>query len=200
MTKRKGDWRQTYTGRQYWPLDPRASDVCAEDIAHHLSQMVRYAGAARRFYSIAEHSVGVMALVACEMRRRKDYWPPALLFALLHDGSEAYCQDIIRPIKYEPEMAHYLKIEALNSAAINEHFGDFEGQTCAEWAHVIKLADNAMLTVERALLLLPTQDEWRLPEVPPVMLADGMTFLEGRPTLPAEQAKALFLDMLDRLA
>lgn len=28
---RIGDWLQTYTGRQFWPLDPRADEVDAED-------------------------------------------------------------------------------------------------------------------------------------------------------------------------
>ena len=54
---RKGGWIQTYTGRQFWPMDPRSHEVFIEDIAHSLSMMCRYAGHCERFYSVAEHSI-----------------------------------------------------------------------------------------------------------------------------------------------
>src|ERR1700693_75116 len=54
---RKGDWIQTFTGRQFWPLDPRPEEVCIEDIAHGLSNECRFAGQCRSFYSVAQHSV-----------------------------------------------------------------------------------------------------------------------------------------------
>lgn len=28
--QRKGNWMQTYTGLQFWSLDPRVEDVCIE--------------------------------------------------------------------------------------------------------------------------------------------------------------------------
>ncbi len=42
--ERYGDWIQTYTGKQFWPLDPRPEDVDIEDIANALSNLGRYAG------------------------------------------------------------------------------------------------------------------------------------------------------------
>lgn len=36
---RIGDWMQTYTGRQFWPIDPRPEEIEIEDIAHALSMM-----------------------------------------------------------------------------------------------------------------------------------------------------------------
>lgn len=40
---RHGDWMQTFTGRQFWPLDPDAASIDIEDIAHALSMQCRYA-------------------------------------------------------------------------------------------------------------------------------------------------------------
>lgn len=61
---RVGDWMQTYSGRQYCPLDPRAEEVDDEDIAHHLGMICRYCGACRRFYSVAEQQARVDAALA----------------------------------------------------------------------------------------------------------------------------------------
>lgn len=31
---RHGDWMQTVSGRQFWPMDPRPQEIHIEDIAH----------------------------------------------------------------------------------------------------------------------------------------------------------------------
>lgn len=87
--ERKGDWMQTYTGRKFWPLNPRAEEVYIEDIAHSLALSCRFNGHCKVFYSIAQHSVLVSQIVK----------PTQQLIALLHDSAEAYLGDIIRPIK-----------------------------------------------------------------------------------------------------
>jgi hypothetical protein len=61
-----GNWIQTFTGRQYWPLDPREGDVYIEDIAHALSLQCRFTGHCRSFYSVAEHCVRVSHVVPSE--------------------------------------------------------------------------------------------------------------------------------------
>lgn len=66
MTAKHGDdstWIQTFTGRQFWPLDPRAEDVDIRDIAHALSMKCRYNGHCREFYSIADHSCRVAEVI-----------------------------------------------------------------------------------------------------------------------------------------
>jgi hypothetical protein len=90
MGDRKGSWQQTFTGRQFWPCDPRPEDVCLEDIAHHLALMCRFGGACRVFYSVAEHSVRVAELVWDRTNGDRE----AALAGLLHDASEAYLVDI----------------------------------------------------------------------------------------------------------
>lgn len=111
MTDRKGDWIQTFTGRQMWPMDPRADEIHIEDIAHSLSMQCRYAGHCRRFYSVAEHSVLLARYVS----------PANALWALLHDASEAYLVDVPRPVK--PALAGYKAIEEKVSIVIAARFG-----------------------------------------------------------------------------
>lgn len=53
----RGDWMQTYTGRRFYPLDPRSDEIDPADIAHALSLLCRYGGHVDRFYSVAEHCV-----------------------------------------------------------------------------------------------------------------------------------------------
>lgn len=108
---RKGDWMQTFTGRRFWPLDPRPDEICIEDIAHALSMQCRYAGHCLSFYSVAEHSVLLSQHVAEPFRR----------WALLHDASEAYLVDVPRPIK--GDLSNYRAVEARVMAAICERFG-----------------------------------------------------------------------------
>ena len=74
---------------------PNPDDIRIEDIAHALSNQCRFAGHAREFYSVAEHSVHVSQLCL----------PEHALWGLLHDASEAYLVDLPRPLKLLPEFA-----------------------------------------------------------------------------------------------
>lgn len=86
---RFGDWMQVYSGRPFWPLDPRPEDIDIRDIAHALSMQCRYGGHCIRFYSVAEHSVLLSEVAE----------PKFKLAALLHDAAEAYLVDVPRPLK-----------------------------------------------------------------------------------------------------
>lgn len=153
---RKGSWLQTYSGVAYWPLDPRPDEVRLEDIAHHLSQICRYTGACREFYSVAEHAVHVSFLVPAELA----------LHALHHDDAEYVCNDLARPVKYSVE--GYKQIEQLNEAAIAEALG--LAPLTPEQHTLIKLADNAVLLAEQALLMGPPPQPWSPIWVPADML------------------------------
>lgn len=133
--KRKGDWIWTYTGRQFYPLDPRPEDVCIEDIAHHLAMKCRYSGATMGFYSVAEHSVHVSRYVPAEDAK----------WGLLHDAAEAYLADIPRPVK--AHIPGWRKIERRVEKAVLERFGmsDFEPDA-------VRLIDTAILADEKAAL------------------------------------------------
>lgn len=92
-------WIQTYTGKAFYPLDPKIEDVDILDIAHALSNICRFTGHVNRYYSVAEHCVCVSDSVSSELA----------LQGLLHDASEAYLTDVARPIK--PHLTNYQTYE-----------------------------------------------------------------------------------------
>jgi len=85
----RGHFMRTFTGRKFWPMDPKAEDMSIVDVAHHLAMQVRFNGATKDFYSVAEHCVIGSYLVPDEY---------AFEF-LMHDAPEAWLGDMIRPIK-----------------------------------------------------------------------------------------------------
>lgn len=148
--ERRGDWMQTFTGRQFWPLDPRASDITVEDIAHSLALQCRFGGHCLRFYSVAEHSVLVSRAVA----------PRFAMWGLLHDAAEAYVLDVVRPLK--PHLPGYREIEDRVMVAICECFGlDYLTNPFAMPSEV-KAVDNRILLAERDQNMLPTSHVWGL--------------------------------------
>lgn len=108
---RKGSWSRTYTGRRFYPWDPRPEDVDILDIAHHLACINRFNGALARPYSVAQHSVVVARAVPPEHR----------LAGLLHDATEAYVGDMVRPVKRD--LHAYQLLESRVWEAVADHFG-----------------------------------------------------------------------------
>lgn len=84
-------WIETFTGKKFSLDKP---EFCKEDIAHALSQLCRYNGHCSEFYSVAEHSLLVSALV-WHMGGNKQQ----CLEGLLHDATEAYLSDVPAPFK-----------------------------------------------------------------------------------------------------
>lgn len=175
----RGDWMQTFSGRQYWPLDPRPTDVSIDDIAHHLAMICRFCGACTRHYSVAEHSVYVSRLVPPELMQR----------ALLHDAAEAYCNDIVKPIKRD--LLGYAAIEAANESAIFRAF-NLPMFTADEHAE-IKRADHAILLAEQAVIMRPAPAKWSPLDVPPEMRERALAMLRAAVAPVPPGAKYTFL-------
>lgn len=110
------DWFISYSGRRLHILAPRPEDIVIEDIAHALANICRFGGHVRQFYSVAEHGVMVSSIVG------QDWFtdPSLALQGLLHDASEAYLGDVIRPLKIQ--LPAYKDIEKLWERAISEKF------------------------------------------------------------------------------
>ncbi len=145
--ERVGDWIQTFTGRQFWPLDPRVDEICIEDVAHSLALQCRYAGHVEVFYSVAEHSWRVSRV--CD--------PAVALWGLLHDAAEAYLVDLPRPIKRFSDLgAHYREIEARLMVVIAERFG-----LAMPEPPDVKKSDDFMLRWEARDLMKPPPVPWR---------------------------------------
>lgn len=116
--ERKGKIK-TFTGRYVNPLDLKPEDICIEDIAHHLSLICRYTGACPFHFSVAQHSL----MVSKFMWATHNGSVKAALAGLLHDGSEAYLNDIASPVKHDPRMAFYREAEDRAERIIFAKFG-----------------------------------------------------------------------------
>lgn len=136
-------WMQTFTGKQFFPLNPDPEQIDPLDIAHALSMLCRYGGHVRRHYSVAEHAYHVSYAVP-----EKD-----ALHGLLHDATEAYLQDLVRPIKHA--IPEYQAIEQQLWEAICVRF-DLDPTMPAS----VKEADTRILLNEREALLAPPPAEW----------------------------------------
>lgn len=140
-------WIQTYTGIKFDLLDPQPEMINILDIAHSLSNICRFTGHCKHFYSVAQHSVFVSRLV-----------PPDLAIqGLLHDATEAYVSDMAGPLK--AELSEYRKIEDKIWTVIARAFNLPEKLDPA-----VKRADGIMLVTERRDLMAPTSVLWA-PEI-----------------------------------
>lgn len=146
---RKGDWMTTFSGSKFWPLDPQPEDVNIEDIAHALSLLCRFGGHCKEFYSVAEHSVRCWRVL------------PAL-GCLLHDATEAYIGDLIRPIK--PFVSQYKQIEQELATAIEAKFGIPAGYTSGD---EVKHVDSLLLSTEHRDLIVDGLI-WTADSIPPL--------------------------------
>lgn len=139
------DYILTYTGKKFYPLDPRPEDVDVVDIAHALSNLCRFTGHLREFYSVATHSTYVAQL-------SYDGQDDTPLYGLLHDASEAYISDVSRPVKYHPGFSAYLDFEKKLQSVIYKSFGLSDLMPTA-----VKEADSRMLVTEMRDLGMPGQ-------------------------------------------
>lgn len=113
---KKFEFIGTYTGVVFEFNNPTVDMVDIIDISQALSNLCRYSGHVKKFYSVAEHSSILSWLVY-----DKTKCPKKALSALLHDASEAYLVDVPRPIK--PYLKGYEEMEAKIEAVIQEKFG-----------------------------------------------------------------------------
>jgi uncharacterized protein len=135
-----GGWMQTRSAKAYHFEHPQQSSIVIGDIAHALSNICRYGGHSRAFYSVAEHSVLVSLVV-------EKTHPEHAFAALMHDATEAYVGDVPRPLKALLGRA-YAELEKAAWLAICRKFG------INPFLHeCVKAADNAVLLAEKDVLL-----------------------------------------------
>ena len=129
----------TYTGRLFWPLNPRVEDVNPIDICHALSHMCRFTGHTIEFYSVAEHSCRVHDILPKEHQ----------LAGIIHDASEAYLMDLASPVKTQYEMNFFKEAEDHLMEIIAKKFG-------VEYPFdpAIKVADKILVNTEYRDLMM----------------------------------------------
>lgn len=126
------------SGSYFDLANPSAGQFTLSDIAGALSKICRFGGHCKRFYSVAEHCVHCANVaeddgLSVEHRRA----------VLLHDATEAFCGDVVKPLKNM--LPEYSAIEERVKAAIAEKFGvDFD-----EARNNIRQIDLALLIAER---------------------------------------------------
>lgn len=149
----RGPNMQLASGKPFFPLDPRPDEIEIDDIAIALSRICRFGGHTTTFYSVAEHSILVSLLVPDEHR----------LTALLHDATEAYIGDMIRPLK--SQIPQFSEIENNLWSAIAERFSlPVEMPSCVKDADVLALAIE-----KRDVMAEPIGVDWgNLPPAPKI--------------------------------
>jgi 5'-deoxynucleotidase YfbR-like HD superfamily hydrolase len=167
----------TYSGKKIVVREFNVNNISIIDIAHALSNICRFTGHPKDFYSVAQHSVLVADHVDTLEQKRT---------ALLHDATEAYLNDLSSPIKASIELGEYKRMEDFYHTVINERFN--LKPICPR----IKQADlEALFTEKRDILLHPDAD-WGW--------GDEITRWENTIVpLGPKQAKILFLKRFSEL-
>lgn len=137
----------TYTGIEFNLVDPRPDMVNVVDVAHALSNLCRFTGHSREFYSVAQHCV------------LASYHGPAeeALDRLIHDAAEAYLGDVSSPLK--ALLPEYKRLEKAVEAAVIPALG-------GRWPEPpsVKPADLIMLATEKRDLMPAHRTPWGLLE------------------------------------
>ena len=151
------------SGKYVDVLNLSAESVDPKDIAHGLAHLCRFGGHTAQYYSVAEHSLHVAAML---MRQFGD--EDLALAGLLHDAAEAYLGDIVRPLKHTDTMNKYRDVEEIAETAIESRFSLQVPITDER----IKAADSELLVWEMAIF---RDTEWRVPTPPPVVAEAFLT-------------------------
>lgn len=141
---------RTFTGKLVDPFNMACSDIDIRDIAHALSNMCRFNGHVKDFYSVGQHST----LMGLYWQGSGDRATWEVRRCLLHDASEAYIADLVRPVKHHPMMQVYRDLEK----SITKVIYTWAGLTYPDpnWLHV--LDDRMLRTEQRDFMFNPSAE------------------------------------------
>jgi 5'-nucleotidase len=145
LTNRPGGSICTFSGRLFYPLDPKTEDVRVEDIVQSLSLKCRWTGQCKDFYSVAAHSLRVARAAAAlaSLERQSPVKIAAVLaHGYLHDAHEGYLADLASPIK--DLVPGWRAIEDRIQDVILDYFG----LDRSHGAPYVKRADSMLLWIE----------------------------------------------------
>jgi len=189
----------TYTGRIFYPLDPRREDVCIEDIAHHLSLLARWTGATRDHCNVAHHSVMVARDVERSVLNVKGYKANikamCVMMGLMHDSPEAYLNDAASPIKDD---IYYLTPRGIESCKVVHRrllsviYSALDLPFYGEFSSYVKQSDTRALVTER-------RDQITVPKVPWVIDSDPLPGVEKFEPMGHKESEEMFLKEYQRL-
>lgn len=150
------DYIETYTGKAFFPSNPRVEDVTIIDIAHHLSNQCRYSGATAWHYSTAQHC----CLLATYAEYGLKATPLDCLQMLIHDAAEAYLVDLPRPIKQH--MPEFRVVDCNIQTAVRKWL-TLDTVSLPSWQDEL---DSRIIVDERAQVMSDSGNDWKHDLVP----------------------------------
>ena len=190
-------WQRMLSGRRLDLLEPQASDIEIEDIAHGLARVARWNGQTKgaHAFSVAQHSLLVCDIVT---GLHPHFGPQNRLAALLHDAPEYVIGDLISPFKAAIGL-DYKTFEVRLLGAIHRRFGLPE-KLPPETGAAIKSADRIAAYIEATHLAgfaIPEAETFfGKPEIPEQLSARFVT-IEAHGT---GAAQSQFLDRFEALS
>lgn len=152
---------------------PTPDIIEIRDIAGALSKLCRFGGQTNTFYSVAQHSILVYSLA----------WEDIKKEALLHDASEAYLGDVIKPIKVMLGEVYH-DMESNFEHAIAQKFG----------LDILSLYSDELKEIDRRALLIEHEALQKGNIGPLVTALDSFGLLiQGRWAWSPKEAEALFM-------
>ena len=131
-------WIETSKGNRFDYATPENYKFNTDEIAHALSQLCRFTGHTKEFYSVAQHSIMVSWLLPPELQ----------LMGMLHDAAEAFIGDINAPLKQL--LPQVKELENRIQSAI---YKQYNVRYTPEAAAMVKEADIRMLLMEKRDLM-----------------------------------------------
>lgn len=179
--ERKGAWIPLVDGTAHYPFDPDPSDVTVESIAHHLSNLCRYNGGTKWFYSVAQHAVLITRWLRLER-----YEPIVQMHGLHHDDPEGLSGfgDICGPVKSAAPAVKEVE-QLLWQRVVMPMFGLGE-----DLPIIVHEADMRIRSDEKKIALNPSSLPWKAND-PPL----GVEITKWTP----EEARAAYLQEHYRL-
>lgn len=177
-------WIQTYRGFAVDFVEPDIKTICIEDIARGLAFQCRYNGHCRKFYSVAQHSVLVSEAIEKHVARLVGLE----LCGLMHDAAEAYCGDLVAPVKQVLRVVDDLEFDDMEARLMGVIAQRFNLIT--PFPEVVREYDLRMLATEHRDLFGPCSRDWKLRFEPLPSTIEPWT---------AELSERRFLERFDEL-
>lgn len=179
-------WSQTYSGRQFFYDDMSKNEFILDDIAHQLSNVIRYGGACHYRYSVAQHSCAL-----AKTMEDHGFAPADCLYALFHDAAEAYTGDVRTPIK--DHVTGFRNIEdKIQTALLTYMRSEYRIPVPMVAPARMKEYDRRIVIDEKFAMMTPCIHRW--------YGLDGMQKLGVDPTLlqelPQKLVKELWITMV----
>lgn len=132
--------------------DILSNTIDINDCLIPLSNICRFGGHTNTFYSVLNHSLECYKFLVNEGFKDE----LVLLHVLIHDFTEAFCGDMVKPLKIG--LKDYNDIEEQIRIVVFKHFGISE-QEYLDTHDIVKFADNTLVANELNQIK-GEQDDW----------------------------------------